>query len=70
MKILAERLHSLRKERNLTQADISKEIDISLNSYRRYERNEREPDAPTLARMADFYGVTLDYLVGRSEERG
>lgn len=53
----------------MTQADISKEIDISLNSYRRYERNEREPDAPTLTRMADFYGVTLDYLVGRSEER-
>ena len=53
----------------MTQADISKEIDISLNSYRRYERNEREPDAPVLVRMADYYGVTTDYLLGRSEKR-
>lgn len=69
MKTLAERLYLLRKERNLTQVDISKEIDISLNSYRRYELDEREPDAPILVRMADFYGVSADYLLGRTEER-
>ena len=66
---LAERLRMIRKERGLTQEEASKEINISLNSYCRYERNEREPTAPILVQMADFYGVSLDYLVGRSEER-
>ena len=66
---LSERLHELRKERRLTQEDAAKEMEIALRSYRRYETGERLPDAEVLARFADFYGVTLDYLVGRSEER-
>ena len=66
---LPERLHSLRKERNLRQEDAAKELHISLNSYCRYERGEREPNASVLVQMSDFYNVTLDYLVGRSEER-
>ena len=40
-----------------------------MRSYRRYEAGEREPDASTLVRMADFYDVTTDYLLGRSDER-
>lgn len=66
---LSERLHELRKERKLTQEDAAKEMEIALRSYRRYETGERIPDAEVLVRVADFYGVTLDYLVGRSEER-
>ena len=42
---------------------------VPFSTYRRYEKREREPDASTLVQMADFYQVTLDYLVGRSEER-
>ena len=37
--------------------------------YRRYEKKEREPDASVLVQIADFYDVSLDYLVGRSEKR-
>lgn len=66
---LSERLLALRQERNLSQRSLVKEMGFALNTYVRYERGEREPDASTLARIADFYGVTLDYLVGRSEER-
>lgn len=66
---LSERLHILRKERKLTQEGTAKELGIALRSYRRYETGEREPDASTLVRMADFYGVTTDYLLGRTEER-
>ena len=69
MQKLAERLLSLRKNQNLTQEVIAQELGIGLRSYCRYEKDEREPDAPTLVRMADFYGVSLDYLVGRSEKR-
>ena len=66
---LSERLYSLRKERSLTQEDVAKELEISLRSYCRYEKNEREPTASVLVQMADFYSVTLDYLVGRSKIR-
>ena len=66
---LTERLYTLRKEQKLTQGSAAKELGISLKSYCRYEAGEREPAASVLVRMADFYGVSLDYLVGRSEER-
>lgn len=66
---LAERLYMLRKERNLTQEDAAKELGISMKSYCRYEKNEREPTAPVLVQMAQFYKVSLDYLVGLKDER-
>ena len=66
---LSERLYSLRKEQNLTQLLAAEGMGIPFSTYRRYEKKEREPDASTLVQMADFYSVTLDYLVGRSEER-
>lgn len=66
---LPERLLELRQERNMSQKTLIREMGIALNTYVRYERGEREPTASTLVQMADFYGVTLDYLVGRSEER-
>ena len=69
MQKLAENLYGLRKERNLTQEETAKELGIGLRSYCRYEKNEREPDAPVLVKMADFYNVSLDYLVGRSDQR-
>lgn len=67
---LYERIRLLRKEKKLKQEEAADLLEISLSSYCRYERGEREPDASTLCRFADFYDVTLDYLVGRSEERG
>lgn len=66
---LPERLFSLRHERNLSQKKLVVEMGIPLNTYLRYERGEREPTASTLVQIADFYGVTLDYLVGRSDEK-
>ncbi len=66
---LSERLYSLRKERKLTQDIVAKELDISMKSYCRYEKNEREPTASLLVEMARFYHVSLDYLVGLKDER-
>lgn len=66
---LPERLLALRQERNLSQKSLVQEMGLALNTYVRYERGERVPDANVLIRIADFYGVTLDYLVGRSEKR-
>lgn len=69
MLVLSERLYLLRKERKLTQGEAAKNLGISLNSYQRYETNEREPTAPVLVQMAQFYNVSLDYLVGLKDER-
>jgi len=69
MQKLAERLYNLRKEQNLTQEDAAEKLGIALRTYCRYEKNEREPTAPVLVQMADFYNVSLDYLVGRSETK-
>lgn len=66
---LSERLCTLRQEQDLTQLLAAEGMGIAFSTYRRYEKNEREPTASVLVRMADFYGVSLDYLVGRSEER-
>lgn len=66
---LAERMKMLRLEKELRQEDAAKELDISMSAYCRYEYGKREPNATVLWRMADFYGVTIDYLVGRSEDR-
>ena len=41
-----------------------------VRAYQRYEYGQREPQLAVLIRMADFYGVSLDYLVGRSDVRG
>lgn len=69
MEILANRLRALRAEKKLTQEQAAQEIGMVMRTYRRYEMGEREPGASTLIKMADYYGVTIDYLVGRTDRR-
>lgn len=69
MEILAERLRSLRKEKHLRQEDVAAQLGLSTNGYQRYELGTREPVASVLCALADLYDVSLDYLVGRSDER-
>ena len=64
---LAERMKELRLEKSLRQEDAAKELGISMSAYCRYEYGQREPNASVLWRMADFYDVTIDYLVGRTD---
>ena len=64
---LSERLLLLRKEKNLRQEDLLEPFEVTVRTYRRYETGEREPGASTLWKMADFYGVSVDYLIGRSD---
>ncbi len=66
---LSERLLLLRREKKLRQEDAAEQSGVSYGSYLRYERGEREPTASVLWKLADFYHVSLDYLVGRSDER-
>lgn len=69
MIILAERLKLLREERNLTQKAIAEHLGIQVRTYQYYEGDGHRPDLETLAALADFYGVSIDYLVGRTDER-
>lgn len=66
---LAERLKELRKEKGLRQEHIAVALDISMSAYCNYEQGKREPTASVIVRMADYYDVSADYLLGRSEIR-
>ena len=67
MPSFSERLLKLRKERHISQAALAKALGIDVRTYQRYEAGEREAAITTLSHMADFYHVTIDYLVGRSD---
>ena len=60
-------LREIRKARNLTQREVAESIWCSVTVYSRYETGERQPPIDILIRLSDFYGVTLDYLVGKKE---
>ena len=64
------RLKELREEKGATQKEVADFIGCSSLVYSRYEREEREPDIDTLCRLADFFGVTVDYIVCRTNKRG
>ena len=64
-KVLAERLKNCRKERGFTQSQVAIYCDITEKAYQNYELMTREPKLEILVRIADLYGVSLDYLVGR-----
>ena len=66
MTIFSERLVILRKQVGKTQ-NVSKELKIALRAYQNYEYGTAEPRLSTLVKLADFYGVSLDYLAGRRD---
>ena len=62
-------MKALRKERKVQQKELAEYLEISIRGYQFYESEVNEPNIKTLIALADFYGVTIDYLVGRTEER-
>jgi transcriptional regulator with XRE-family HTH domain len=62
-------LRKLRQERYLTQLALSKMLQISASAIGMYEQGRREPDHDTLAKIADFFNVSTDYLLGRTDYR-
>ena len=58
------RLKELRKARKYKQTDIAEVLSCSQGVYSRYESGEREPPFDIMKKLADFYGVTIDYLMG------
>lgn len=60
------RLKELRKARKYKQTDLAEVLSCSQGVYSRYESGEREPPFDIMKNLADFYGVTIDYLMGGS----
>lgn len=63
------RLKELRKENNLTQTELGKKINVSASTIGMYERENRKPTPETLNQIADYFEVTVDYLLGRTNQR-
>lgn len=67
--MLQERLKQLREERNLSKIEIAKCLNISQSTYGKYELGKRKPDIDTLERLAVFFNVSIDYLLGKTNIR-
>lgn len=61
------RLRELRKSRNLTLKDIGNVLNVSESAVSQYENNKRELDNTSLTTLADYFEVTVDYLLGRTD---
>ena len=64
--MFSETLQQLRKSKRLTQDQIADILEIPKRTYGSWERNERQPDFDMLCKIADYFGVTTDYLLGRT----
>ena len=62
-----ERLISLKKEKQVLQKEIADNLSISLRAYHDYEKGNAEPKMKYLIEIADYFDVSLDYLVGRTD---
>ena len=69
MENFAQRVRQMRKESGKTQTQMAAVFEISARQYQNYEGGGHYPDVPGLMKMADYFGVTTDYLLGRSDQR-
>ena len=69
LEIMGGRIKALRKERGLRQEDMAKELGVTPRHYQKIEYGKVNLPTLTLCALADFYGVTLDYLTGRTDQR-
>lgn len=61
------RLKELREKRKLSQVRVAMDLNMNQTSVSRYETGEREADYDTLIAFADYFGVSVDYLLGRTD---
>ena len=61
------RLKSLRQQKGISQLKLAMDLTMNQNSISRYENNEREADYATLIKFADYFNVSIDYLLERTD---
>lgn len=65
--MLYENIRNLREDRDVKQTELAKYLNVTQTTYSKYELGKINISIETLIKLADFYGVSLDYLVGRNE---
>ncbi|UUZ80798.1 helix-turn-helix domain-containing protein [Paenibacillus sp. P26] len=65
---IGNRIAYLREQHSLTQEELSLKLDISRASLSHYEKNRREPDYETLVKIANYFNVSIDYLLSRTND--
>jgi transcriptional regulator with XRE-family HTH domain len=65
--LFGDRLTQVRKKKKLSQAQVGKLLTIDGDAYGRYERNEVKPSIEMATKIAEILGVSLDYLVGKTD---
>ena len=68
-KTSSNRMQLLREEKGLNMKEAAAQLQLPYTTYRNYEQGLREPNSETLVQIANFYGVSVDYLIGRSTSR-
>lgn len=68
--LFSERLKSVRINKGRTQRAVADALGVSERAYQHYEAGSREPNISTLIALADYFDVSIDYLVGGSDEPG
>ena len=63
----AERIRTLRSEQNITQDALGKIVGVKRYSVSGYEKGNNFPEGPVLIALADYFGVSIDYLLGRTD---
>lgn len=66
--MIGRRLERLRIAKELSQSEVARALNLTQQAIDNYEKGAREPKGSILVRLAQFYGVTTDYLLGRTEE--
>ncbi|MDL2289400.1 helix-turn-helix domain-containing protein [Clostridia bacterium OttesenSCG-928-F22] len=64
-----QRIRDLRVDKGLSQNDIAQFLNIKQNTYSRYETDERGMPLEIIGKLADYYGTSVDYLMGRTDEK-
>ncbi len=65
--MFAERLKELRESKNLTQSELASVINVTQGAIGFWERGKREPDYKTLCKLARFFNVSVEYLIGEAD---
>ncbi|MBQ5837084.1 MAG: helix-turn-helix transcriptional regulator [Clostridia bacterium] len=64
-----KRIRDLREDKDITQAQLANILGMSQTGYSKYETGENDIPTQILIKLADFYGTTIDYILGRTDEK-
>ena len=69
MSTFSDRLKELRKSKSATQKNMADLLEITERNYQRYEYGLVDPTASNVSKLADYFGVSVDYLLGRDNHK-